>query len=160
MKKDSEHFNLIKDPQLNGWMADKEQVEKLIFELEKMGWNFNPNNGETECVDQASAMAADALKTILLPMLDQSKEIEENNISHHVWSEDDLKKKCDEKGWEIDNSNLDALDNSFYFKANSKEMVAFLNENIEKPNDLKVNSIKISKREKKDDFSNIPRPRC
>lgn len=48
-----------------GWMRDADQVSSLVWHLENIAWRPDDSGG-WECVDQASAMAAEALRALLL----------------------------------------------------------------------------------------------
>lgn len=50
-----------------GWMRDEKQVRELMSHLVNTGWAQTEDGAE--CVDQGSAMAAEVIERVLLPML-------------------------------------------------------------------------------------------
>jgi hypothetical protein len=56
-----------------GWMQDRKQVTELAEHLENVAWQPD-SHGDPDCVDQGSAMAAEVIRKVLLPMLAAAKE--------------------------------------------------------------------------------------
>lgn len=52
----------------DGWMRDLEKVKGLAEHLESIGWRAN-HKGDVDCYDQGSAMAADVIRKILIPLI-------------------------------------------------------------------------------------------
>ena len=111
MKKDDEYFDLIKPPKLEGWMKDEEKVKELIEHLEKNGWMMD-EHGNFDCVDEASAMAADALRVVLLPMIENKKAMEkinDNEIESMIPNWPLSEKNKEEKGKNGENKNVNNI---------------------------------------------------
>ena len=52
-----------------GWMRDRKEVVELAEHLEGEGWRQD-ERGDVQCFDQGSAMAAEVIRHVLIPILD------------------------------------------------------------------------------------------
>lgn len=52
----------------DGWMCNQAKIQELHTELQSRGWQLD-SKGEPDCVDQASAMAAEVIERVLMPLL-------------------------------------------------------------------------------------------
>lgn len=57
----------------DGWMRNESKVRELLTELQSRGWQPD-SQGDPDCADQASAMAAEVIERVLLPILAAQQE--------------------------------------------------------------------------------------